>query len=270
MEYEIRISSAAVGVIPMIKIVEAMARHATRAYGLPLHEPTLQEFRRQRLALLMDAANEGRLKVCDGEGRVKSAQALRDALPMPVALEWPPPYSSDILSLNVKDQHLIEWGVVNGDSFRVVRVPGEVVVFDRTNEDGAVIEAGAYRGVVDFGDSSVAPLSSTQPGDVEIAVPSWQLKKSESDNFRGYIAALRKSLQVALDKGKARPPRPADIVDEWARKPVHPVTSVDDGLVSYENGNGQVVQISKTRKGTLDALRKSISRHTEKPDTTGR
>lgn len=90
---------------------------------------------------------------------------------------------------------------------------------------------------------------------------------AEPESFRGYSEALYEHLKSAHNSRVPRRPRASDIVDKWTRTPIFPVTSVDDGIVSYENANGIVVKISTTRAKTLDAIRKAIGRMTSKKRT---
>lgn len=167
VEYTLRVPTASCGdVIPLFLVAEAMAGHAARGYGtLPPHLPSFKNLKSQRIALLLDAANNGQLTVCDWEGRIANAEELINAFPTPV--DWKSDDSSerDIFPLCVKAQHLIKWGDANCDVFRIVDAPVEVVEFDLKNEAGEVIEVGYFRGFV----GSLPVLSADVSGSVKLS-----------------------------------------------------------------------------------------------------
>lgn len=110
---------------------------------------------------------------------------------------------------------------------------------------------------------SAATLVAVVPTENHEAIKTrslWRLK--EPGNLPRYGKAVYEYLKSEFEKGKDRRPRASDLVDKWGRNPVHPIISVDDGLVSYEDRNGIVVQISNTPARTLDAIRRVIARMT--------
>lgn len=146
-DYTLKIPIAMCGdVIGLCLVAEAMARHAATGFGtLPVHGSTLQNLLPIRAALLVDAACQGQLKVCDCNGRIKPVQEVIGAADK-LNLDSPDT-ELNFLSLYVRKQHLIEWGNSNGDVFHIVDTPVEVVEFGSKNERGEF----AYRGFVGTG-----------------------------------------------------------------------------------------------------------------------
>ncbi len=135
-------------VIPLFKVAESMARHAATWYGImPIHGPTLEEIRPQRIALLLDAARIGSLPVCDAHG-----------IPAQIPSAWG---RNAITSLFVRHQHLTDWGKKTGDVFHLHDLP--VLVFEadlrllKGEVWGEVIEPGYFRGF-SSSDPDLAPI----------------------------------------------------------------------------------------------------------------
>lgn len=148
MDYTVMVSKAICGdVIPLIAVVEAMARHVSTGHGeLDLHGPTLKAARSQQSALLLAAAENGELKVCTQSGQVGSVSQIlssdsQAALGNKTAL--PKAYF-----LYSKLKHLQDWGNDRGDCFAVKDVGTEVVAFDLTDQHGNVIKKDYFRGMV--------------------------------------------------------------------------------------------------------------------------
>ena len=227
--------------------------------------------------------------------RASAAELAGDASVAPINAENILPF------LYTSHHHLIEWGKARGNVFLFVETPGTVVDSDLRNFTeagyGEVIEPGYWRSFAGGGESEpwrddlyvTAPVTTLQ--EQNTAAPAPVVIESASDSGKpgkdgagtvappmelvwglrdkpaklpGYSEALWAYLVSAHSTGKPRRPRASDIVDMWKREPIFPVTSVDDGIVSYDNANGVVVTISKTRKGNLDAIRKAIGRMTTK------
>lgn len=150
MEYAIRVCIAQQGdVISLYEVAEAMARHAASGYGKsPLHGPTLQGRRPISIAILVDAARDGRLIVCDTNGQVASAQQLCESSKLPLEWGFDDPKARDIMALHTKESNLVDWGRSNDDVFHIVDTSDEVVVTDLKNHEGEVIEAGYFRSYV--------------------------------------------------------------------------------------------------------------------------
>ena len=85
MEYVVAINRPKRGdIIPVIDVAEAMAKHASTAYGeRTMHSPTLDAIRPQRVEMLMAAAKHGAIKVCSNDGAMGDAEALIQASPLP-------------------------------------------------------------------------------------------------------------------------------------------------------------------------------------------
>lgn len=146
-EYTLRVPVAMCGDdIALCLVAEAMARHAATGYGtLSLHGPTLNNLLPKRVALLVDAACQGQLKVRDYNGRIKPAKEIIEAKDK-LNIDSPYP-ESNALSLYVKKQHLIEWGNANGDVFHIVDAPAEVVQYGPKNAHGEFAVRGFVSGL---------------------------------------------------------------------------------------------------------------------------
>ena len=71
MDYTVHVSKDIHGdIVPLVHVMEAMARSRATAYGkLPVHGPTLENVRAGYLDFLLDAAKSGALKVCNHDGK---------------------------------------------------------------------------------------------------------------------------------------------------------------------------------------------------------
>ena len=148
MEYTLRVCLEMMGdVVPLYLVAETMAVQAASGYGnSPVHGPTLKEMRPLRIAVLVDAARDGRLIVCDQHGQVATAQHLTESSQIPAEWGRDDPKTRDIMALHAKVQHLIAWGESNGDIFHFV--DEGVTVTDLVDHEGKVIVAGYYRSYV--------------------------------------------------------------------------------------------------------------------------
>jgi len=152
VDYTVRVSRKIGGeIIPLFYVAEAMAKHAASGYGeTTLHGPTLKNIRPQRVKLLLHAARQGQLTVCDYDGLTAPADGIIKSAQATSSLNQRIENSDemDITALYVRSQHLIEWGKANGDIFHVVDTPVDAVEFDLRDENGELIEAGYFRGYV--------------------------------------------------------------------------------------------------------------------------
>lgn len=152
-------------IIPLYLVAETMAIHDASSRGnSAVHGPTFQAMRLVRNATLVTAAREGRLIVCAHDGQVQSAQKLCETSEIP--LEWGrgDPNCRDIMALNSRVAHLIDWGKTNGDVFHFVDSP--VLVGDLVGHDGKVIEAGYWRSYV--GGEVLGSLAYKLPAAVKV------------------------------------------------------------------------------------------------------
>ena len=151
MKYSVRVWTAQHGdAVPLTYVAQAMARHAASGFGhFSIHGQTLVEMRPEFEAQLFDAANKGKLKVCDSLGRVASASEIIAAAAIPKDSRV------DLVlgHLYAKTKHLLEWGAENGDDFEFVETPGKMSQYDLASASGEVLEGDYYRGTVGGGES---------------------------------------------------------------------------------------------------------------------
>ena len=169
MDYTVHISKAIHGdVVPLVHVMEAMARSRATGYGkLPVHGPTLENVRAGQLDLLLDAANSGALKVCNHDGKLMSVAELvtSDVSQLFDAVEGLP----SLVFLHTHIKHLNDWAATNGDSFLVKDSGAESVEYPIEDAFGKVVEVGHRRGIVDWGTSTQDIERTLQP--TAIAVP---------------------------------------------------------------------------------------------------
>ena len=156
MEYVVAINRPKRGdIIPLIDVAEAMAKHASTAYGeRTMHSPTLDAIRPQRVEMLMAAAKHGAIKVCSNDGAMGDAEALIQASPLPQFFSIEGVATSEILALHVTSQHLAEWGKATGNTFQVVNINGKSVEFGPLTLQLDGTEAGHYLGYVGGGEQT--------------------------------------------------------------------------------------------------------------------
>ena len=169
MEYTLGVATEACGdVLPLHEVANAMARHAASGFGkLPFHKPTYKTTHTQYTTLLLDAAVSGLMTVCDYDGRIATAKEIIASFDELATQKNCDMDMLNIIPLNVKIQHLIEWGKVNGDTFHIVDMPAERCDADLRDGELNVIEPGYYRGFVGpwvtlISPSDVAPESSNK------------------------------------------------------------------------------------------------------------
>lgn len=235
-EYTLRVPVAMCGdVIALCLVAEAMARHAATGYGtLPLHRPSFNNLLPKRVALLVDAACHGQLKVCDCNGLIKPAKEIIEAKDK-LNIDSPDP-ELNALSLYVKKQHLIEWGNANGDVFHIVDAPAEVVEFGPKNAHGEF----AVRGFVGGLDASAAKVEAL-PVITHAPVTINKLKRNTLD------PAIEKAIKQAGNTNLA------DVylkLKELAKDEEPPFTGAFKGdALCYTNDNNLPDKLSKNALG---------------------
>jgi|GEM_PF-5223871 len=257
MEYTLRLPVIAGDAIPLFIVADAMARSDATGRGtLALHGPTLRERRSTRNAQLVAASKNGTLIVCDSEGVATSAGALIHAArfptdPLTVGPSGKVHQFTEIDALFVRSKHLNDWSQKDGDFFRVIDMPVQVVEFGPQDEHGVF----AYRGFVGSGDEQ----AGTQPpaGTVEAApvvdVPAWNL--TQPKRFPGYAKPLYLLLQAAYIAKQSRPTA-REVIDAFAKlRPIEIAQILPNGFDYYDaKGN--------TKDATLGAISESIRRMT--------
>lgn len=227
--------------VPLRYIVEAMARKAASTFGTrKLHGPTLNNTRTQYESSLLDAARKGRLKVCGSNGIVGSVDDLVN-----VAEGIAPEWSDDVkavLALHVKCSHLNEWATKNGDVFRLMDVPANVLEYGPERPDGTK----EYRGYVAwpfdyFGGHGY--LDVEQGGiSIELADDDF-----ETDGFVKVASAVTAVAKFLLSKGspnKFQAERDAwpHILTGVAKGVLHPISPETLQPLSIDHcGNGMVL-----------------------------
>lgn len=120
MEYTIFNNEASTGgFIYLSHIAEAMARHEATDYGSSkLHEPTLENVRKNTQSVLIDAAKRGHLKVFTIEKISVCSESF----------DFDHITTDDFLRQHKTNAYCLnEWGKTRGDSFTVLDFPVEAV-----------------------------------------------------------------------------------------------------------------------------------------------
>lgn len=129
--------------IPLISVVESLARHAATAYGnskLGVHGPTLENVRPKFIELLLDAAKSGALTVCDDIGHTGDVKKVASRSVVPQVQEGFSTSERTIFTLFARMKHLLDWGAANGYDFEFQGMPALEVVADRRGADGKIIK----------------------------------------------------------------------------------------------------------------------------------
>ena len=168
MEYVVAINRPKRGdIIPLIDVAEAMAKHASTAYGeRTMHSPTLDAIRPQRVEMLMAAAKHGAIKVCSNDGAMGDAEALIQASPLPQFFSIEGVATSEILALHVTSQHLAEWGKATGNTFQVVNINGKSVEFGPLLRPDLILTQGLKLFEAEFGAASRSDFGGAHAGQI--------------------------------------------------------------------------------------------------------
>lgn len=210
MIYTLKVPTAMCGnTIPLIKVAEAMARHAASGNGtLPLHGPTLKNARQSKIGLLLHDARRGALTVCNIEGHVLPVADIVGAADLTDVLKNFDSNSRTILALYVRVKHLQDWGDANGDEFHIEDSPVEVIEFDLTNEHGEIIKKGYYRGSV----GNLSPVTNDAASLLQVpaaseAAPAQPLQRTAAQEA-AILTAIRQTGCDPLTLPKNEPGKP--------------------------------------------------------------
>lgn len=198
-EYTVSVHTAMSGdCVPLIKVAEAMARRSASGHGmLPFHEPTFNEVWPRYVALLLDAARTGQLTICDNDGRRVTAEDAMDAALAPTSQQAAgegPQTENDYDQLNLcrlyaRSAHLVAWGNANGDCFKIIDVPVEVV--ELANRDRGMIGLSCQAGEQSTTPPETPKIATTAESDeppAMVATPA---------DYDAKLAALFDAVKVA-------------------------------------------------------------------------
>lgn len=234
-------------VVPLAKVSETMARRKTIGSGaIPWHKKTYSAMNQEYQDLLLAAATNGGLVVCDQFGRGGAISDIVGADPMVKLNEKREVVLPEICSLYVKAHHLNQWAATNGDTFKIEDTGVEVF---KLKDGYGCLEL--PRAPTDASPASVVAVINA-PAPLTTA-PAWSLITSPA-RTPGYRWALYRFLQAEHVAGKPCP-KAQDVLDAWKLNPPLDMAVVQVGRFSaleYQLDHGS------KKKADLKAVQAAI------------